>query len=242
MMQHAPAHTESAPPALGGQRPVACAWPDDAALEWTRWAVERARNEAAIMTIVATGSAVRDVGSCDDLDLVLVYDSYRPALARPPASVDLRQYEQADVEPRLAEGHDYLSWTVRFGRALFERDSWWTRLRGEWNGRLSLPPVAQSLDRAGRARHYFEEMSAAGDTSAAAEFELSMLTHLGRAALSRAGVFPKSRPEMPDQLRGVGDKELADRLSDALADRSALRSAASAHGDRPQEHLVGFQP
>ena len=242
MTQHAPAHTASAPLAPGGQRQAACTWPDDAALEWTRQAVEHARSKAAIMTIVATGSAVRDVRSSDDLDLVLVFVSHRPALARPPASVDLRQYEQADVEPRLAEGHDYLSWTVRFGRALFERDSWWTRLRDEWNGRLSLPPVAQSLDRAGRARHYFEEMSAAGDTSAAAEFELSMLTHLGRATLSRAGVFPKSRPEMPDQLRGVGDEELADRLSAALADRSALRSAASAHSDRPQEHLVGFQP
>ena len=200
--------------------------------------MEHARSEAAIMAIVATGSAVRDVDGSDDLDLVLVYRSHRPALARPPVSVDLRQYEQADVEPRLAAGHDYLSWTVRFGRALFERDSWWTRLRDEWDGRLSLPSVAESVERADRARHYCKEMSAAGDASAAAEYELSMLTHLGRAALSRVGVFPKSRPEMPDQLRGVGDEDLADRLSAALANRSAQRPAASARGGR----LVGFQP
>lgn len=203
--------------------------------------MERARSEAAIMAIVATGSAVRVVASSDDLDLVLVYASHRPVLARPPVSVDLRQYKQADVEPKLAAGHDYLSWTVRFGRALFERDSWWARLREKWNGRLSLPSVAESLDRAGRARHYFEEMSAAGDTSAAADFELSMLTHLGRAALSGAGVFPKSRPEMPDQLRAVGDEDLAERLSAALADRSAQRSAASTHAIRRQERLAGFQ-
>ena len=226
----------------GGWRPTACTWPDDAALAWTREAVEHARSEAAIVTIVATGSAVRDIDSSDDLDLVLVYRSHRPALARPPISVDLRQYEQTDVEPRLAAGHDYLSWTVRFGRALFERDSWWTRLRGEWNGRLSLPAVAESLGRADKARHYFEEMSAAGDASAAAEFELSMLTHLGRAALSRAAVFPKSRPEMADQLRDVGDEELADRLSAALADRSAQRPAASARAGRRHGRRVGFQP
>ena len=240
MMQHAPARTDSASPAPGGWQPTACTWPDDAALEWTRQAVARADSEAAIMTIVATGSAVRDADSSDDLDLVLVYRSHRPALARPPVSVDLRQYEQADVEPRLAAGHDYLSWTVRFGRALFERDSWWTRLRNEWNGRLSLPSVAESLKRADKARHYFEEMSAAGDASTAADFELSMLTHLGRAALSRAGVFPKSRPEMADQLRGVGDEDLADRLSAALADRSAQRTGAPSGPPPPLEPAVSW--
>ena len=42
-----------------------------------------------------------------------------------------------------------------------------------------------------------------------------MLTHLARAALSEAGVFPYSRPELPGQLRDIGDHALADRLDAA---------------------------
>ena len=62
-------------------------------------------------------------------------------------------------------------------------------------------------------------MVAAGDRDAAAELRASMLTHLARAALSGAAVFPQSRPELPGQLRGIGEQALADQLDEALAQR-----------------------
>ena len=70
------------------------------------------------MAIVATGSSVRDVVHSDDLDLVLVYRECRPILPRQPISIDLRLYEQDEVLQKLAACHDYLSWTVRYGRVL----------------------------------------------------------------------------------------------------------------------------
>lgn len=210
-----------APHVSDGWRAVVREWPDDAAQSWTLDAVEGAKANRAIVAIVATGSSVRDVEYSDDLDLVLVYRECRPTMPRPPISIDLRRYEQDEVLRKLAEGHDYLSWTVRYGRALFERGAWWTRLRADWNDRLSPPSAAKAYERARKAESLYQELCAIGDTSAAAELQLSMLTHLARAALSDAHAFPKSRPEIAGQLREIGEHELADRLVCALELRNA---------------------
>ncbi len=194
-------------------------WPDETARTWTHNVVEEVSRNPVIVAFVASGSSVRDVESSDDLDLVLVYKQCRPALPRPPISIDLRQYEASSVSHKLAEGHDYLSWTVRYGRVLFERDGWWTRLHTDWNDRLLLPSVETAKERARKAERLYAELCAVGDRSAAAELQISMLTQLARAALSKADVFPKSRPELVDQLRIIGEQTLADRLASALTHR-----------------------
>ena len=219
-------------PPLPQARPIRwqaaiCSWPDDEARAWTVHVVERASSNPAIESVVATGSAVRDIGHSDDLDLVLVYRAHRPALPKPPISIDLRQYEQANVVQKLAAGHDYLAWTVRYGQVLFERACWWTRLREDWKDRLTLPSAAESLERAKKAERLYDELRAVGDTDAAAELQIAMLTHLSWAALSAARIFPRSRPELATQLRNIGECELADRLASALASRNAQQPEAS---------------
>ena len=201
-----------------------CWWPDDDARVWTSSAVAKARDDEAIQAIVAAGSAVRNVDHCDDLDLVLVYLQRHPQLSQPPISIDLGQYECADVPVKLAAGHDYLCWAVRFGRVLYERDNWWLRLRVEWNSRLPLPSVADARDRARTAERLSKELAEAGDVWAAAELRLSMLTQLARAELSNAGIFPKSRPELAGQLRSIGEAKLAKQLARAMAFRNAKRN------------------
>ncbi len=195
------------------------AWPSSRARQWTIEAVALARQDASIQAIVASGSAVRDVSRIDDLDLVLVYRERRPCLRRPPIGVDLQQHEETEVPRKLANGHEFLSWAVRFGRPIFEREQWWSRLRADWNDRLPLPSAAESRKRAHRAQQLHQEMQSLGDHDAAAENYIAMLTHLARAALSEAGVLPRSRPELAGQLRSIGDQPLADRLDDALAHR-----------------------
>ena len=191
-------------------------------LIWTHEAVGGATDNEAIMAIVATGSSVRDVEHSDDLDLVLVYRECRPILPRQPISIDLRLYEQNEVLQKLAACHDYLSWTVRYGRVLFERCDWWTTLRADWEDHLSFPSVTDALERAQRAEGLYKKLIEIGDTDAAADLELSMLTCLSRAALSKANVFAKSRPELPDQLCQIGERVLAERLIDALERRTQL--------------------
>ena len=199
-----------------------CSWPDDQARGWARHLMQASRQNGTVNAVVATGSAVRNVDRSDDLDLVLVYQAARPSLPRPPISVDLRCYDQADVSARLTAGHSYLSWAVRFGRVLFERDQWWSRLRAEWNDRLLLPSAAEAIERAQRAERQRDGLAAAGDDDAAAELQLAALTHRARAALTRSGVFPQSRPELAAQLRRIGEDALAERLREALARRSLL--------------------
>ena len=191
-------------------------WPDDAARAWTITAIEQAIADETIQAIVATGSSVRDVEFSDDLDLVFVYRKCRPAMPRPPISIDLRGYDEAEVTQKLTEGHDYLSWTVRFGQVLIERDGWWTRLRADWNDRLCLPSSAEAWARAEKAKSLSNELRDAGDEDAADELQLSSLTHACRAELSRAQTFAKSRPELVGQLREIGQHELADQLAAAL--------------------------
>ena len=216
------ATTERPQVAPGRWEAAVCSWPDNEARDWARELMQAARQTGAVNAVVATGSAVRDVDRSDDLDLVLIYDAVRPSLARPPISVDLRCYDQADVSARLAAGHSYLSWAVRFGRVLFERDRWWSELRTEWNDRLLLPSAAEAIKRAQRAEHQRDGLATAGDNDAAAELQLAALTHRARAALTRAGVFPQSRPELAAQLRQIGEDTLAECLAEALTRRSLL--------------------
>ncbi len=103
---------------------------------------------------------------------------------------------------------------------LFERCGWWTALRADWEDHLSLPSVTDALERAQRAEGLYKKLVEIGDTDAASDLELSMLTCLSRAALSKANVFAKSRPELPDQLFGIGEGVLAERLIDALEHRT----------------------
>ena len=197
-------------------------WPDGEARDWARDLMQAANHNGTVNAVVVTGSAVRDVDRSDDLDLVLVYSAVKPLLPKPPISVDLRCYDQADVSARLTAGHSYLSWAVRFGRVLVERDRWWSKLRAEWNDRLLLPSAAEAIERAQRAERQRDALAAAGDDDAAAELQLAALTHRARAAVARSGVFPQSRPELAAQLRRIGEDALANRLSEALARRSLL--------------------
>ena len=123
------------------------------------------------------------------------------------------------MKRKLAGCHDYLSWTVRYGQVLFERDGWWTRLRADWNSRLMLPSVAEAQERARKAGRLYDQLREVGDRDADDDVRISMLTHLARAALSSARVFPKSRPELAGQLRSIGEQALADSLAEALARR-----------------------
>jgi len=59
-----------------------------------------------------------------------------------------------------------------------------------------------------------------GDTDAAHEQALSYLAHLARAELLDRGVYPASRPELAEQLRGIGNYRLAEWLDRLMGDES----------------------
>jgi hypothetical protein len=214
--------SESAPPTASNPTGLdRVRWPGTEAREWTRAFLTNASGSADILAVVAYGSAVREVESSADLDLLFVFQGDPPQLDPPPPDVDLRGYARDDVEALLEAGHDVLGWALRFGIVLWQRKGWWDDLAMRWRDRLALPSRTAAEERAAKALRISRELEAAGDMDAAEEQRLVALTQRARAELIRAGVFPGSRPELPRQLRAIGDATLARDLSDAIGRRVA---------------------
>jgi hypothetical protein len=112
-----------------------------------------------------------------------------------------------------------LKWAIRLGRSIFEREQYWTSLAEKWSDHLPFPSPEPSEILALRFERFAAQLVSAGDFDAALEQIIGMLTHMGRASLIRARVYPASRPELPAQLRGIGEHQLAEWLEQALRRR-----------------------
>lgn len=202
-------------------------WPSTAARDWVLGFLREVADAPNVLAVVATGSAVRPGVRSADLDLlVLVREPVRKV--RPPIEIDLRVFEISKAAADLEAGEDLLTWAARFGAPLHDPDSAWQRLVESMRGRLKLPDPEVADERAGRAEQQLQALRSIGDDAAINEVSVSYLTHLARAALSRAGVFPASRPELPEQLRVIRRQDLADELEAALAERERLTQESAA--------------
>ncbi len=194
-------------------------WPAAGVRNWVTAFLERARRDPNIAAVVAIGSAVRPGVDSDDLDLIVCCHDARLLHERAPPAIDLRSRNLLDADREIARGGDLLIWAVRFGKPLLDKAGGWQSVLRRWEGHLPLPDPAVSLEHANALRRHVETMRAAGDRDAFNELNLSYLSHHARAALASAGIHPASRPELPGQLRELGDTALAARLEAALAKR-----------------------
>jgi hypothetical protein len=200
-------------------------WPSEDARQWVEQFAHCAASDPRLFAVVAYGSAVRDVAESSDVDLLYVYAGDQLVFDAPPIDVDLRAFQSETVDERVASCDEVLGWSLRFGVPLFERDGYWTKLQTGWAGRLPLPSPAAAEDRAARALNASAGLAAGGDEDAARELRLSASTQQARARLIRSGVFPLSRPELPQQLVSVGEWELASELDALLSTRFEVSGA-----------------
>jgi predicted nucleotidyltransferase len=212
----------SPPPVLDASLAVVRRWPSEDAQRWVEQFVHQAAEDPRLCAVVVYGSAVRDVSESSDVDLLCVYAVDEMVFDAPPMDVDLRAFQSDTVDERVASGDEVLGWSLRLGIPLFERDGYWTRLQASWTGRLPLPSAAAAEERAARALNASAGLSAGGDEDAARELRLSGLTQRARARLIRSGVFPLSRPELPQQLGSIGERGLASELHALLSARDAF--------------------
>lgn len=194
-------------------------WPTKKAKSWSADFVERCKNDPNVLAVVAIGSAIREVPASADVDLILIYRDSALEV-RSPIEVDLRQYDAAEVERLALEGHDLLGWALRLGKVVLEREGRWTVLAERLRATLPWPDADVARRRAQHSERLLEYAAEVGDEDAAAEQRVTYLTHLARSELLDRNVFPASRPELPDQLKEVGESELAERLAEALAKRT----------------------
>lgn len=194
-------------------------WPTARSRRWVDAFLDRAAGDPNLLAVVAIGSATRPGVESEDLDLLAIGRDRSDIAERPPIEVDLRKVALDRVEPSLRSGNDLLIGAVQFGRPLLDCEGHWAAITRRWRHRLPLPDPEVADERASAARRRLLQMQEIGDEEAAAEYRLIWLSHRARASLARAGVLPRSRPELPSQLREHGEAALAASLSVALAAR-----------------------
>jgi predicted nucleotidyltransferase len=207
-------------------------WPSEAASRWTVQLVYTAMEDNHIDAVIAIGSSVRPrAASSSDVDLVVIYHGAKPSFGTPPIDVDVRSFRRDEVDAIISGGNDLLGWTVRYGQPVFERDNYWSDVERRWANRVPLPSGTVSLDRASKAQRRVGDLLQMGDEDAALEQVVTMLTHVARARLIEASVYPASRPELPGQLASIGEASLASLLTEALRGSSPARDLVQRYGD-----------
>lgn len=212
-------------------------WPSAEARDWVRTFHESAATNPHVRVVVAIGSAVRHVQSSVDIDLVVGHDGHVPSFSSMPIDVDLRWFPVDRLRTLALDGHDLVGWAVNYGVPIIDKDGYWRQLSNEIADQIPLPSPSRGLRRAERAQQLLKQLVAAGDEDAANEQLLSFLTHLARARLAGHGVYPASRPELPQQLRAVGEDRLATALQEAIKGEASPRAALGAF-----ELTVGTSP
>lgn len=211
-----PPHPDTRPRLLLEALP---SWPNTTTKRWVVSFAERVCGDPNTAALLAIGSIVRRATPVNDVDLVYICRAARPRFCPHPLDVDIRIYAAQEVGDLLSTGHDLLSWCVRFGYLVCEHDHFWTTLRQSWKDRVPLPNPAVAEQRAAQAQHRYEQLLNLGDIDAAHDQLISLLTHRAWASLLRHNVHPASRPELPDQLRALGEHSLANVLQLALDER-----------------------
>ena len=187
-------------------------WPTSRSPEWTERFLDHVASDYNVLAVVAIGSAVRPKVPSVDVDLVVICQ--KPALFHEvrPIEIDLRVYAADEINHQISSGHDLLGWTVKFGKALYERNNFWKKICDVWKDRLPFPSSHLTRERAVSVHRRLVNVLDIGDIGAAHEQALAYLTHLARAELLDMKVYPASRPELPEQLRTVGEHRIADCL------------------------------
>ena len=194
-------------------------WPTINAMNWLGAFLSRAQRDPNVVIVLAIGSTVRSGVDSDDLDLIACCHDASRLKERAPIEVDLRAKNLSDVDEEIANGGDLLIGAVRFGEPLLDKNHAWEAIVRRWDDCLPLPDPAVARKRAAAAWRHRERMRDVGDEDAFNELNVSYLSHCARARLATAGIYPASRPELPRQLRALGEIDLATSLEDALAKR-----------------------
>ena len=170
--------------------------------------------------MILSGSTARGTRTqISDLDYHLVGTTIETRDLSP--QLDLHVLSDTQLESAILEGDDFIQWSLRFGRVVFDdgvlRDA--ARLLVE---RRPWPNVHRKFTQAGRSVDLARRFVATGDEDGALVQVRTALLLAARARLLRAGVFPLSRAELPSQLRDVGLAGPADALEATIHEWPSL--------------------
>jgi len=161
--------------------------------------------------VVVSGSYAHGQATArSDIDvLVLVEHTVRKT--RAPYGVHLRFQNLSDFQERVRRGDDYAIDVLKFGRVLHDALNIWPQLKEQLKT-ARWPDWRVKLEYAERRIRLADELLTSGDVEAAREEYLLTATQIARAQLLRRRVHPMSRPQLGDQLRAIGQLDLAVQL------------------------------
>ncbi len=179
--------------------------------------------------VVLVGSWARGTANTRRSDIdVLVMEEHDGPL--PPPRIQLIVITQEELRRRVRAGDDFGQWALRFGVPLAGRHLW-EELRKQLLSDAPWPKGESQLKHAWKKLKTARDLFRMGDLPAAEEEIRFALSHLARAELLSAGIFPLSRQELPAQLQGAGKPRLAEMIggtnSATPMSKSALRAAIS---------------
>jgi len=177
--------------------------------------------QGEVLVILAIGSAARGTETNrSDIDLLILTES-RIGRLKCPAPFHVQYETLANFRVRLSKGDDFAAWAVRYGIPLLSTDVWRMLCSEEVAG--TWPSWQRKVSHALRRLMLAYDLLRDGDEEAATEEMLFALSHAGRALLLRAGEFPLSRPELPEQLARLGYPQLSELLKKLLASSTTRR-------------------
>jgi len=186
--------------------------------------LKRAPNTAVILI----GSAVRETMTWrSDIDVMLIAPARLPQL-HAPRRVHLHYETRDHFLERLRDGDEFVAWAVRYGQPLADPDGWWEkvlRMHFPW------PDWKQKIEHIDKRLGMAEKALADRDEAAAEEELLMAASHCARAQLLRAHIFPLSRPELPEQMKSLGNQRLSLLLSQLIDGGLGLKQLCSALRD-----------
>ncbi len=174
-------------------------------------------------TVVLIGSVAREAATeKSDIDLLIVSPDPLPQFNVTP-SAQIFRITRSDFLGRLRCGDDFPQWAVRYGKVLLDEAHWWDELQRnpalqQW------PDWRRKRDQGKKRLAFAKPLLESGDGDHAREELLLSARHLGRALLLKEREFPLSQPELPGQLREIGQSKIAELL-DSLVDEAVAPSA-----------------
>lgn len=183
--------------------------------------------------VALTGSTARGHRTTiSDLDFHLV--GPRPDLSGLPGEVDLVADSFDRFHRRLAEGDDFVQWTVRLGCVLHDPDRIFRNAYARILREGLWPDPQRKFERADALASLAERVLTIEDRDATQEHVRAGLTSLARGFLLAKGAFPLARDELAAQLREVGQAETGEWLHRSIHETLDLEELQAALGSMHQ--------
>jgi HEPN domain-containing protein len=187
--------------------------------------VGRARSADAHALILSGSTARGSRTEISDLDYHLVGDKI--ATRDLSTELDLHVLSTETLTAQILDGDDFVQWSIRFGRVLFDDGTVLDAARLIAEER-PWPDAERKIGHAVKSLDLARRVVETGDSDGAVIQVRTALSLAARAHLLSVGRFPMSRAELPDQLAAAGRPESAAALEACIHGHPSLEALGKA--------------